>query len=94
MADLLAKRKTAITCPQKGSEVEGKVTEMGRDRVVINIGGKFQGVIAGKALIEGREILKTVKVGDTLKGQVIVSETRDGYCVVSLKKSVNRQKWN
>ena len=94
MADLLAKRKSAITCPQKGSEVEGKVTEMGRDRVVINIGGKFQGVIAGKALIEGREILKTVKVGDTLKGQVIVSETRDGYCVVSLKKSVNRQKWS
>ena len=94
MADLMAKNKTTVICPQKGSEVEGKVVEISHDRVVMNIGGKFQGMIAGKALIEAREIIKTVKVGDTLSGQVIVSETRDGYCVVSLKRSVNRQKWD
>lgn len=93
MADLMAKNNSKIKSFKLGDVIEGTVVEILPKSLILNIGGKSEGVVAEKAFEEARDFIKTLKVGDKVKGEVIVSETRMGNTIVSLRHSAKESKW-
>jgi ribosomal protein S1 len=62
-------------------------------RVVIDIGGKSEGVVAEKAYDEAKSYIKTLSVGDEIEANVIIPETPDGYTILSLRRSAEAASW-
>jgi small subunit ribosomal protein S1 len=93
MAELLASAKNKIVRFGKGDKVEGVVLEITPKALILDIGGKSEGIVAEKAFLEARDFIRNLKVGDKVRGEVIVSETPDGFTVISLRNSAKDFVW-
>jgi len=76
-----------------GDKVKGKVLSIEKDRVVVDIGGKSEGLVAEKAYKEAENFIKTLKVGDEVEATVLVPETSDGFTILSLRKAAEESLW-
>lgn len=94
MADLLAKQKSDFRGFRLGETVEGKVLEITPKSLILDIGGKSEGIVAQKAFVEAKDLIKGLKVGDKVTGRVIVTETYDGYTVISLRDAAKNFIWS
>jgi len=77
----------------RGDQVEGEVIEILPGKVIIDIGGKSEGLVAEKAYQEAELYIKSLKVGDKIQASVIVPETPDGYTILSLRKAARDAVW-
>jgi len=93
MAELLAFAKYTVKRFALGEKVEGTVLEITPKALILDIGGKSEGIVAEKAFLEARDFIRNLKVGDKVKGEVIVSETPDGYTIISLRNSAKDFTW-
>ncbi len=75
-------------------KVMAKITYIDNKKVLLDIGGKTEGLVTEKAYKLAEDYIKTLKVGDMVEGVVLVSETRDGYTVLSLKQAAQKQAWD
>lgn len=73
--------------------VVGKITYIDNKKVLLDIGGKSEGLVYDKAYKLAEEFIKTLKVGDEVEGVVLVPETRDGYTILSLKQAAQKLAW-
>lgn len=87
MEGLLSKYSSSFKSFSKGEKITGTVLEISPNRVVVDIGGKSEGLVAEKAFKEAEEYIKSLKVGDTVDAAVIVPETRDGFTILSFRKA-------
>lgn len=94
MAELLAKRGHQAKGFSKGEEVEAKIIEKTPKALVLDIGGKSEGLVAEKAFAEAKDFIKSLKIGDKVIGQVIIPETRDGFTILSLRKASREYVWD
>lgn len=78
----------------KGQKVMAKITHIDDKKVLLDIGGKSEGLVFDKAYKLAADFIKTLKVGDSVEGVVLVSETRDGYTVLSLKQAAQKIAWD
>ncbi len=76
-----------------GTKVKGIVTEKSKGRLVLDIGAKNEGLVAERAYKEAEDYIKTLSVGDEVEGSVLVSETSDGYTILSLRRSAANAIW-
>lgn len=76
-----------------GDRVKGTVVSIDSGRVVLDIGGKSEGIIAEKAYKEAEEYIKTLQVGETVDASVIVPETNDGFTILSLRRALEESSW-
>ena len=76
-----------------GTKVKGIVTEKTKGKLVVNIGAKSEGLVAERAYKEAIDYIKTLSVGDEIEGNVLVSETPDGYTILSLRRSAENATW-
>lgn len=76
-----------------GQRVKGKVVEITSKKVLLDIGAKTEGVVAEKAFNEARSFIKDLKVGDEVETDVLISETPDGFTVLSLRKAAHNVAW-
>lgn len=79
---------------RRGDKVKGKVIEINPKTLILDIGGKGEGMVAEKAFAEAKSFINTLKVGDEIEGTVIVSETPDGYTIVSLRNASQTASWD
>ena len=79
---------------ERGQKVDGEIVEIAENKVVIDIGGKSEGVVAEKAFKEARNYIKSLKVGDKVSAKVLVPETVDGITILSLRESARGQIWD
>lgn len=93
MDDLLKKYDASVNNLNQGDEVEGEIISISDSRVAVDIGGKCEGIVAEKAFKEAREYIKTLKVGQKIKANVIVPETYDGFTILTLRHSVQKEAW-
>lgn len=93
MADLLAFYDQKIYTPHLNEKVKGKVIKIEPGRLYVDISAKTEGLVAEKAYKEAENFIKTLKVGDSIDAFVIVTETKDGYTVLSLRNSVEDETW-
>jgi ribosomal protein S1 len=93
MDDLLAKFGGLQKSLSQNDKIKGKVVSIDSARVVIDIGGKSEGIVAEKAYKEAEDYIKTLKVGDEVDASVIIPETRDGFTILSLRRALEDSSW-
>jgi len=76
-----------------GERVMTKVVSIAPNRVILDIAGKTEGLVAERAYKEAENFIKTLKPGDEVEGVVLVSETREGYTVISLRQAAQKITW-
>lgn len=93
MADLLAKQdnKQETTLKlERGQEVEGDVVLITSSEVVLDLGGKSEGVLSFKEFPEDQQ--EKLKVGDKVKAYVVRAENESGQVVLELYKTSTSKK--
>lgn len=93
MAELLASAKNKFISFTQGDKVKGKVTAINPKSVILDIGGKSEGVVMGRAFAEAKDYVKTLKVGDDVEATVLISETREGTTILSLRDAMQNAAW-
>lgn len=93
MKELLKLSQTQVKGFTKGEKVKGKVVSKNPKSLVLDIGGKSEGVVAENAFIEARDLIKALEVGDEVNATVIIPETKDGSVLLSLRHAANDAIW-
>lgn len=93
MFELLAKAGKKLVSYSVGQKIRAKVVGKTHRALVLDIGGKSEGVVCEKAFIEARDFIKTLKVGDEVTASVLIPESRDGSVVLSLRQAMFGAAW-
>ena len=93
MADLLAKSASKIQGYTLGDKVRATVLSKTPKMLILDIGGKSEGVVTEKAFQEAKEFIRTLNVGDTVTAMVLVPETREGNVLLSLRQASADAAW-
>src|SRR3989344_5024124 len=93
MEELLNSPEYAIHVPKKGDVVEGKVTQVTRRMVVVDVGGKTEGIVVDKEFDLARDYVDKLKVGDTISCYILDAENDKGQILLSLKRAAMDQRW-
>lgn len=94
MEELLAQVGEELKVPQKGDVVEGVITDITKKMVVVDIGGKNEGVVADKEFELAQDFIDELGVGDKVSVYVVSSENDRGQTLLSLKKAAVDKKWD
>lgn len=94
MEDLLSSYGGSFSGIAVGTKVKGIVTGKSKGKLVVDIGAKSEGLVAERAYKEAEDYIKTLSIGDEIEGNVLVSETSDGYTILSLRHSAQNAIWN
>ena len=89
MEDLLSSYGD-ISVPQDGDVIEGKIINITKNGVWLDLGTFGTGLVVGPEVydLEGE-----AKVGDTMNASVIAQETDEGYVLLSLRKATREKVW-
>jgi len=93
MEELLALSQQKLGSFKRGDFVEGTVVEMRPKMIAIDIGGKTEGIVAGKELQLVKDFVSQLKVGDKVKAQIRVLENDRGQTLLSLRKAAGEYSW-
>lgn len=93
MAELLAKRGHSVASFTKGQRVESTVVSISDTAVLLDIGGKSEGIVKEKGYQDAKELITTLKVGDTVLATILVPESRDGTIVMALRDAMHDKVW-
>jgi small subunit ribosomal protein S1 len=93
MEELLAQESVQTKNLERGDIIEGVVLDITPRTLTLDIGGKSEGLVAESAYMEAKDFIKHVEVGDTLTARVIVSETPEGYAILSLRDAAQSFIW-
>ncbi len=85
-------RKTTL---KRGQLIKGKVLKVGRDEVIVDVGGKSEGVINSKELSNHpfSSPSEIVSVGETIDVIVLREETEEGQIQLSKKRADQMSGW-
>lgn len=92
MEELLAQFEAPIALT-RGQKVKGRVTAITKKNVVVDIGGKSEGLVAERAFQEAKDFIKNLKVGDEVTASVLIPETPDGFSILSLRAAAHDATW-
>lgn len=80
---------------RRGDVLAGTVVQITSHQIVIDVGSKSEGIIAGKELERlPRDVLSELKVGDEVTTFVISPEDGDGNIVLSLSRAQAERDWH
>lgn len=94
MGELLAGSGGSPGSFSRGETVIGKILEIGRRSIAVDIGGKAEGIISDRDFENLKEYLLTLKVGDKIEAQVLVPETPEGTVVLTLRAQAQKESWD
>lgn len=93
MDELLKKHNDLHKPLEQGQLVEGVVVSNDGRNVLVEIGGKAEGIISKREIDEEKIDTTKFKIGDKIQVVVNQSETDQGFTIVSYKKAAVRQEW-
>jgi ribosomal protein S1 len=94
MEELMSQIGDTIRTPKKGETVTGKVTDKTRKSLLIDIGGKTEGIVLDKEFDAASEYIEQLEAGDEVEAYVLSSENDRGQILLSLKKAAVDTKWD
>lgn len=92
MEELLAKMQD-ISLPMPGTLVDGKVINIYKNKILVDINGLATGLISGREAKDGQDTVRNLKLGDPISAYVIEGENDEGYIVLSLRKANQEKTW-
>jgi small subunit ribosomal protein S1 len=76
-----------------GDVIEGKVIHSDENMMLVDVGARAEGVVAGKEIkLDGKKVIK--KVGDTILVFVVSQENKAGQVELSIRKTGDELKWH
>lgn len=93
MEELLASAETPIQSLSRGQKIKGKIVSISKKNVVVDIGGKSEGLVAERAFQEAKGFVKTLKEGDEIIATVLIPETPDGFAILSFRQAALNTAW-
>ena len=93
MAELLARAGKKVQTFTQGQRVESKILAKTDKSLILDIGGKSEGIVTEKGYTDAKEFIETLKVGDSVLATVLVPETRDGTTILALKDAIKDIAW-
>jgi small subunit ribosomal protein S1 len=100
MADLLDAPENEVKSLKHGDVVEGTVVRIDPDEILVDFGGKSEGVVSNRELMGrrgprdgGDESRPELKVGDEVLVYVLQPESPEGHAVLSLRRAGLERKW-
>lgn len=94
MEELLNEANNKLAVPSNGDVTEGVITQITRKMVLIDIGGKTEGLVVDREFEGARDYIQKLKVGDKVTCYVSSAENEKGQILLSLKRAVMDQRWN
>lgn len=91
MDDLMKKSETR---PEVGKLIEGPVVAKEKMSVYVDLAPYGTGLIFGREYLNARDIIKKVKIGDTITAKVVETEGEQGYIELSLKEARQALMWS
>ncbi|MEI6345853.1 MAG: S1 RNA-binding domain-containing protein [bacterium] len=85
--------QTAVT-PVVGDVVEGKVINIDKTGVYIDLPPYGTGIIYGREYIAARDVIKKINIGDNVAAKVVDAENENGYIELSLKEARQALIWS
>lgn len=92
MQDLI-QHSPPMVMPQPGELIEGKIIDLSKQRILLDIGGVNIGIISGREARDSMDTMKTLQPGDSLFACVLESENEEGFVVLSLRKASQERAW-
>ncbi|MDQ6682930.1 MAG: 30S ribosomal protein S1 [Chloroflexota bacterium] len=99
MAELLDQPHNEVKSLKHGDVVEGSVVRIDPDEILVDFGGKSEGVVSNRELMsrrgprDGEEARPELKVGDEVLVYVLQPESPEGHAVLSLRRAGLERKW-
>src|SRR3989344_8240040 len=93
MEELLASMDYTLKAPKKGEVIKGLITELTKKMVLVDIGGKTEGMVVDKEFEAVRDMVMDMKVGDEIEVYVLSPENDRGQILLSLRKAAVDKKW-
>jgi len=93
MGELLKLSQFKVKGFSKGEKIKGKVLSKNPKSLILDIGGKSEGVVAENAFIEARDLIKALEIGDEVNATVLIPETKEGTVLLSLRHAANDAIW-
>ncbi|MDH4333918.1 MAG: 30S ribosomal protein S1 [Chloroflexota bacterium] len=99
MAELLDDPANEVKSLKHGDVVEGTVVRIDPDEILIDFGGKSEGVVSNRELMsrrgprDGDEPRSELSVGDEVLVYVLQPESPEGHAVLSLRRAGLERKW-
>jgi len=89
----LQKLNDTVSVPRPGEIVDGKILAIENLSMYLDIGPKKTGIIYGAEYQNAKNILKNIKIGDTISIKVVSAENEDGFVELSLKEAAKELAW-
>jgi len=94
MADLMKSAKASFVSLKKGEVIEGIITKLTPQEILVDIGSKTEAVVLEKDRKILKNLLSSLKVGDKVSVSVLNPESDMGNTVVSLRKFIGDKVWD
>jgi len=92
MAKLLESMPDVIM-PMPGTLVEGKVLNIFKNKILVDINGVATGIISGREAKGSEAMVEEIKPGEPISAYVIEGENDEGYVILSLRKASQERTW-
>ena len=99
MAELMDAEENEVKSLKHGDVVEGTVVRVDPDEILVDFGGKSEGVVSNRELLsrrgprEGEDQRPEIKIGDEVLVYVLQPESPEGHAVLSLRRAGLERKW-
>ncbi len=93
MDEFLSNESNKIRTLSKGDIVDGKVVDVRDGIVVVDVGYKSEGIVAGRELKSDSLDWTTLKVGDDILVYVVKPEDEKGQLVLSIRRTQQASLW-
>ena len=99
MAELLDNPENEVKSLKHGDVVEGTVVRIDPDEILVDFGGKSEGVVSNRELMnrrgsrDGDEVRPEIEVGSEVLVYVLQPESPEGHAVLSLRRAGLERKW-
>lgn len=93
MAQLLAKSLYQPNFLKRGQRITATVSSITPKQILLDIGGKAEAVVLERDRKMLSDLLKTIKVGDSVQASVLDPESDYGYPLVSLRAFMSNKSW-
>ena len=93
LAQLIKTRPDILPILKKGEIVEAKLIEKTPKKAYFEIAHVGTGVVYGRELLNGREVIKGLEIGETISAKIVEPENDKGLVELSLTEADKQKAW-
>lgn len=93
LTQLIKARPEIVPILKKGEILTVKLVDKAPRAVYFEVPGIGTGIVLGRELLNGRDILKPLNIGDTISAKIANPENEDGLIELSLTEADKQKSW-